>query len=111
MVTAEQIQHLTDDIVRQFAPERVILFGSYAYGVPTPDSDVDLLVVLPPFTERSVVKTSEVRQAVHAGFPMDVLAYSSDYLQNRLEKNDFFCAKLHKRAAYFMTTLTAEWVT
>jgi len=29
----------------QFAPERVILFGSYAYGTPTWDSDVDLLVV------------------------------------------------------------------
>jgi len=32
-------------IVQQFNPQRIILFGSYAYGQPRPDSDVDLLIV------------------------------------------------------------------
>jgi predicted nucleotidyltransferase len=39
-------------LVEQFHPEQVILFGSYAYGQPTPDSDVDLLVVKPIHTSR-----------------------------------------------------------
>ena len=46
MVTREDIQATCDDIVREFAPLQVILFGSYAYGTPTEDSDVDLLVVM-----------------------------------------------------------------
>jgi predicted nucleotidyltransferase len=33
-------------IVERLAPEKIILFGSYAYGSPTPDSDVDLLIIL-----------------------------------------------------------------
>ncbi len=36
MVTREDIQATCDDIVREFAPLQVILFGSYAYGTPTP---------------------------------------------------------------------------
>ena len=46
MVTREEIQATCDDIVREFAPLQVILFGSYAYGTPKEDSDVDLLVVM-----------------------------------------------------------------
>ena len=46
MVTWEEIQAVTNRIVREFAPLQVILFGSYAYGTPTEDSDVDLLVVM-----------------------------------------------------------------
>ncbi|MDE0553984.1 MAG: nucleotidyltransferase domain-containing protein [Candidatus Poribacteria bacterium] len=46
MVTREDIQTMADDIVREFEPLQVILFGSYAYGTPTADSDVDLLVVM-----------------------------------------------------------------
>ena len=46
MVTRKEIQATCDEIVRKFAPLQVILFGSYAYGTPTEDSDVDLLVVM-----------------------------------------------------------------
>ena len=45
MVDEQTIQDLCNRIVQDFQPERIILFGSYAYGNPTPDSDVDLLVV------------------------------------------------------------------
>ena len=45
MVTADQIIALVGAIVAADAPEAVVLFGSYAYGTPTDDSDVDLLVV------------------------------------------------------------------
>ncbi len=52
MVTMNQIEELGRRIGREFHADRVVLFGSYAHGVPTDDSDVDLLVVaqtsLPP---------------------------------------------------------------
>ena len=44
MVSTKEIQATCDDIVREFAPQQVILFGSYAYGTPTEASDVDLFV-------------------------------------------------------------------
>ena len=47
MVNEQTIQDLCNRIVQDFQPDRIILFGSYAYGNPTPDSDVDILVVLP----------------------------------------------------------------
>ena len=40
------IRNVTRQIVQQFHPQKVILFGSYAYGQPTEDSDVDLLVIM-----------------------------------------------------------------
>ena len=52
MIRAETIQELVGRIVARFHPEKIILFGSYASGEPTEDSDVDLLIVaemdLPP---------------------------------------------------------------
>ncbi len=46
MVSRAQIQAIADQIAAKFpAVERIILFGSYAYGTPTPDSDIDLLVL------------------------------------------------------------------
>jgi len=45
MVSMSDIQTLADRIAAEFKPERIILFGSYAGGKPTPDSDVDMLVI------------------------------------------------------------------
>jgi hypothetical protein len=42
---ADVIEPYIDLIEKQFKPERVVIFGSYAYGDPGPDSDVDILVV------------------------------------------------------------------
>jgi predicted nucleotidyltransferase len=45
MVTAAEIQDIVNRLVEGYQPEKIILFGSYAYGNPTEDSDLDLLVV------------------------------------------------------------------
>jgi predicted nucleotidyltransferase len=47
MVAMDSIQEMTEQIVQEFRPKQIILFGSYAYGTPTADSDADLLVILP----------------------------------------------------------------
>src|SRR6266545_213126 len=43
---AETLPSAIERIVSELKPEKIILFGSYAYGTPTPDSDVDLLVIM-----------------------------------------------------------------
>jgi predicted nucleotidyltransferase len=42
----ETIQKVVERVVRQFAPDRIILFGSHAHGQPTADSDLDFLVIM-----------------------------------------------------------------
>jgi predicted nucleotidyltransferase len=89
MITQFQIQQVSDEIARRFQPERIILFGSYAYGTPTEDSDVDLLVVM-PFEGKSVRKSIEIEGEVHQGFPMDLIAITPERLKERLDMQDFF---------------------
>ena len=46
-ITEQLIEEIKDRIVSAVQPEKIILFGSYAYGTPTKDSDLDLLVIMP----------------------------------------------------------------
>jgi uncharacterized protein len=95
-ITQKQIQEYSDRIAAAFKPERIILFGSYAYGTPTPDSDVDLLVVM-PFEGDSVRKASEIRHTVRAGFPVDLLVRTSEQVKQRLEWNDWFIHEIFQK--------------
>ncbi|HEV2231840.1 MAG TPA: nucleotidyltransferase domain-containing protein [Terriglobia bacterium] len=73
MVDEKRIADLSEKIIREFQPERIILFGSYAYGQPGPDSDVDLLVVL-PFEGKGFRKSLEILDRISPDFPVDLLA-------------------------------------
>lgn len=72
MIPREHIQSLADEIAAKFDVERIILFGSYAYGTPTEDSDVDLLVLM-EFEGRAFTKGGEVSRAVSYKFPRDII--------------------------------------
>jgi predicted nucleotidyltransferase len=89
VATPNQIQAFTQRVVDQFQPEKIILFGSYAYGQPTEDSDVDLLLIL-PFEGLPVCKAIEVRQQIPAPFPLDLIVRTPEQIQQRLEMGDFF---------------------
>ena len=89
MITPSQIHQVSNEIARRFQPERIILFGSYAYGTPTEDSDVDLLIIM-PFEGRTAKEAVEIRGAVYAGFAMDLIPITPERLKYRLEIEDFF---------------------
>jgi predicted nucleotidyltransferase len=89
MIPMEQICTFSQQIAEKFQPERIILFGSYASGQPTEDSDVDLLVIL-PFEELPVQKAIAIRQLLKAPFPLDLMARTPQQIQQRLEMGDFF---------------------
>ena len=93
MVEMSQIKALSQQIAEQFQPERIILFGSYAYGEPNEDSDVDLLVVM-PFEGHSPRKAAEIRFQVRPQFPLDLLVRTSELLRQRLELGDFFIQEI-----------------
>jgi predicted nucleotidyltransferase len=87
MITQETILELSSQIAREFQPERIILFGSYAYGEPSPDSDVDLLVVL-PFEGKSFRKSLEILNRINPPFPIDLLARRPDDTARRYAEGD-----------------------
>jgi predicted nucleotidyltransferase len=87
MVDERSIHELCDRIVREFQPERIILFGSYAYGQPAPDSDVDLLVIL-PFEGKNFRKSLEILNRTNPRFPIDLLARRPDDTERRYREGD-----------------------
>lgn len=89
MISLNQIQAFSQQIAEKFQPERIILFGSYASGKPTEDSDVDLLVIL-PFEELPVQMAIAIRQQIKAPFPLDLMTRTPQQIQQRLDMGDFF---------------------
>lgn len=87
MVSIETIQELSNQIAEAFQPERIILFGSYAYGHPDEGSDVDLLVVL-PFEGRGLRKSLEILNKVNPRFAIDLLARRPGDLARRYAEGD-----------------------
>jgi predicted nucleotidyltransferase len=82
MPISPEIQRLVDNLVAGYQPEKVILFGSHAYGTPGPDSDVDLFVIKDdprPRWERQM----EARLTMSTElFGIDVLVYRPNEVTN-----------------------------
>ena len=89
MIAVEQIEEFAQRIGEEFHPERIFLFGSYANGVPTRDSDVDILVVLPHNTRGHRVAT-QIRGRVRPPFPLDLLVRTPEEVEKRIEMGDDF---------------------
>ena len=94
MISRKDIQATCDDIVREFAPLQVILFGSYAYGTPTEDSDVDLLVVMDIPESETRRQASKIWQHIPYRFSMDLLVRSPKEIAYRVFHNDWFLREI-----------------
>ena len=89
MVSLKEISEVAARIGRDFRPRKVILFGSYACGKPTEDSDVDLFVVM-PFRGDEAYKAAEIRLAIHSPFPLDLIVRTPAEVRRRLAMEDWF---------------------
>src|SRR5207249_4792907 len=83
------IANRSKQIAARFNPEKILLFGSYAYGAPNEDSDVDLLVVMPHRGPAHRTAT-RIRLSIDAKFPMDLLVRSSAELRKGLAQCHWF---------------------
>jgi len=93
MVALNKIKEFGRRIGEQFGAERVILFGSYAQGRITADSDVDLLVI-GPFKGRGVDKSVEIRMKLRPQFPVDILIRTPEKVLQRLKMGDCFMREI-----------------
>jgi predicted nucleotidyltransferase len=89
-ITEGKIRQAAQRIVEAAHPESIILFGSYAYGKPTADSDVDLLVVME--SDQSIhARTVELSKALTPRpFPVDIITRTPAELKDRLDIGDSF---------------------
>ena len=95
-ITPKLLREITQRIVDEFAPERIILFGSYAYGKPTIHSDVDLLVITKKMAEQSVFARSRAISQLfpHRKFGMDILVRTPQEIKERLAIGDDFISDI-----------------
>ena len=88
-INMSEINDKVQVIVTKFQPDKIILFGSYAKGNPSPDSDVDLLVIMNT-TQSTWDLAVEISLALKHSFPLDILVRTPQEIARRLKHGDFF---------------------
>jgi len=92
-VTLKDIREIVQQIVERFRPQKVILFGSYAQGKPSQDSDVDLLVVMET-SEQTLHAAARISAAIDHPFPLDILVFRPSELKASLERKGVFATEV-----------------
>jgi predicted nucleotidyltransferase len=101
--TERDIAEVVAQIVEHFHPQQVVLFGSYASGTSTPDSDVDLLVVMET-PLRNVEQAVEIRKAVDFPFPVDLLVRTPQHIAERVTLGDVFLREVLTKGVILYAT-------
>ena len=94
--TGEIISKITKKIRAEYKPQKIILFGSYAYGEPDEDSDIDLLIIKDT-DKSSMDRWMEVRRILrdfNKIIPISPLIYTEKELKERLKIKDFFIQEI-----------------
>lgn len=102
MVASEEqevIQDILEKLLAGYDPQKVILFGSYAYGNPRPDSDIDLLIVKET-SERLIDRWVTVRRLLSdpkRTIPLETLVLTPQEISMRLAIGDQFLAEIVRK--------------
>lgn len=92
-ITPEGIREIARQIAERFEPQKIILFGSYAYGQPTEDSDVDLLVIMET-PGNPLLTSAEIAVGVDHPFPMDILVWNPARWEASVERKGSFATEV-----------------
>jgi HEPN domain-containing protein/predicted nucleotidyltransferase len=82
------IRRFAGQVAERFHPDQIILFGSYAYGTPHSESDVDILVVMPCYHERT--QAARICWQIPAPFPVDLHVRTPKEMKWRLQEGELF---------------------
>ena len=93
------VTEIADRILKGYHPKKVILFGSYAYGEPTEESDVDLLII--KNTDKKPldrwIEVKRLLRDVSRTVPVSPLVYTEKEIEQRLARNDFFIEEIFEK--------------
>jgi predicted nucleotidyltransferase len=88
-IKMEEVEEKAFEIFQKYQPEKIILFGSYAEGNPTPNSDVDLLIIMD--TDQPTWDVSvDISIFLKHTFPIDIIVKTPKEIVNRINNGDFF---------------------
>ena len=82
------IRRFVRELVARFNPEKIILFGSHAYGRPHADSDVDILVIMP--ARNQLDQAFKIHDTLRPPFPLDIIVRTPHNMSWRLAEGDSF---------------------
>ncbi|MBI3335227.1 MAG: nucleotidyltransferase domain-containing protein [Candidatus Portnoybacteria bacterium] len=85
----KELRRITNDIIKNYKPEKIILFGSFAYGEPTRSSDIDLLIIKKTKKSR-IERTKELLLMVDNKVPFEPVIYTPEEVDQRAREGDFF---------------------
>jgi predicted nucleotidyltransferase/alkylated DNA nucleotide flippase Atl1 len=95
----EMIHPIADKLKEEYNPQKIILFGSYAWGLPDEDSDIDLLIIRD--TEEKphnrMVHAARIISPLRRGYAVDILVLTPEELKSRLEIGDQFLQEIISR--------------
>jgi predicted nucleotidyltransferase len=89
------IRRFARQVAECFHPEKIILFGSYAYGTPHADSDVDILVIVP--ARNQLDQAVKIELACDPPFPLDIIVRTPHNMRWRLAEGDSFLREITTR--------------
>ena len=97
MISPSKLNNIVAKIRHSINPDRITLFGSYAYGNPSEDSDIDLLVIKNGLTNRRAELINLKKQLISKDYSLDILLYSEDeYAKKKAEGWQVFLDIEHK---------------
>ena len=91
-ISLRAIRRFARRVAEQFRPDKIILFGSHAYGEPNADSDADLLVVMA--ARNQLDQAAKIRLAVPASFPMDLIVRTPKNFRQGIAERDSFTLEI-----------------
>lgn len=96
-ISLRDIRAIAQIIAEKFDPDKIVLFGSRAYGRPQQGSDVDLLVVMDVPQDEGVVARS-IRDALPPrSFSLDILVRSQSEIDRRIAQDDWFLEEITRQ--------------
>lgn len=105
-ISSDVIRSLTRQIADRFHPQKIILFGSYAYGQPRPESDIDLLVIMET-NLRETQQALQIRQYLNPLFGLDILVYPPAKIEQRIAWGDSFLREIIERGTVLYESANA----
>jgi len=89
----KKIEKIKRKIVQGYRPKKIILFGSFAQGKPTKDSDLDLFIIKESRKD-PLQRCYEVRKMIEPILPLDLLVFTPQEVKKRLKLGDFFIKRI-----------------
>jgi len=85
MISEKQIKTIARRIARKIKTSKIFVFGSFAYGKPEQDSDLDLCIITDLGNKRKIELMREIRSEIFQNYmiPMDILIYDNKEFEER----------------------------